>query len=33
LGVVSRITANMDEVPNVQELIRAGLRELAPADR
>ena len=32
-GVVSRITANMDELPNVQELIRAGLRELAPVDR
>ena len=33
LGAVSRISASMDEVPNVQELIRAGLRELAPLER
>ena len=33
LGAVSRIAANMEEAPNVQELIRAGLRELAPVDR
>ena len=32
LSVLSRVAANMDEVPNIQELIRAGLRELAPVD-
>ena len=33
LGTVSRIAANTDAEPNVKELIRAGLRELASLDR
>ena len=33
LGAVSRVAANMDGEPDVQELIREGLRELAPADQ
>ena len=33
LGAVSRVAANTDAEPNIQDLIRAGLRELAPADR
>jgi Holliday junction DNA helicase RuvA len=33
LGAVSRVAANIDVEPSVQELIRAGLRELAPADQ
>ena len=32
LGAVSRVAANFDGDPDVQELIRLGLRELAPAD-
>jgi len=33
LGAVSSVAANIDADPSVQELIRAGLRELAPADQ
>jgi Holliday junction DNA helicase RuvA len=33
LGAVSRVAANMDAEFSVQELISAGLRELAPVDR
>jgi Holliday junction DNA helicase RuvA len=33
LGAVSQIAADLDEAPNVQELIRAGLRKLSPVDR
>jgi len=32
LGAVSRAATNFDGDPDIQELIRAGLRELAPAD-
>jgi Holliday junction DNA helicase RuvA len=33
LGAVSRVAANTDAEPNIQDLIRAGLRELAPVER